>query len=163
MEENGRFSSTKRTKHINIRYYFIKQVVDSKQVTIEYCPTEDMVSDYFTKPLQGRLFYKLRDIIMNVDPSSEYYSGHRSVLSLEDDDIDDDMTSEVNDNSEHGVDKDVVENSDTRLVADMRGLENTDATMEDSLGESAGSRNQSRTCRNVRTYAAVARSGLNNG
>ena len=85
------------------------------------------------------------------------------MLSLEDDDIDDDMTSEVNDNSEHDVDKDVVENSDTRLVADMRGLENTDATMEDSHGESAGSRNQSRTCRNVRTYAAVARSGLNNG
>ena len=137
--------------------------MDSKQVTIEYCPTKDMVSDYFTKPLQGRLCYKLRDIIMNVDPSSEYYSGHRSVLSLEDDDIDDDMTSEVNDNSEHDVDKDVVENSDTRLVADMRGLENTDATMEDSQGESAGSRNQSRTCRNVRTYAAVARSGLNYG
>ena len=62
--------------------------------------------DYFTKPLQGCLFYKLRDIIMNVDPSSEYYSGHRSVLSMEDDDEDpdeyDNTSSAVNDENAAG-------------------------------------------------------------
>ena len=31
---------------------------------IKYCPTEMMLADYFTKPLQGRLFHSLRDIIM---------------------------------------------------------------------------------------------------
>ena len=77
--------------------------------------------------------------------------------------MDDDMNPEDNDNSEHDVDRSVVENSDTGLVADLRGLENTDATMEDSLDESAGSGNQCRVCRNVRTYAMVARRGLNNG
>ena len=40
----------------------------------------DMIADYFTKPLQGKQFYKLRDQIMNLDPSSKYHSDHRSVL-----------------------------------------------------------------------------------
>ena len=43
-----------------------------------------MVADYFTKPLQGGLFYKLRDYIMNIDSSSEHHSSHRSVLDEDD-------------------------------------------------------------------------------
>ena len=39
-----------------------------------------MVADFFTKPLQGKQFYKLRDQVMNIDPSSKYHSDHRSVL-----------------------------------------------------------------------------------
>lgn len=80
LEKNGRRSSTKRTRHINIRYFFVKDRVDSGEVRIVHCPTKEMVADYFTKPLQGALFYKLRDYIMNIDPSSEYHSCHRSVL-----------------------------------------------------------------------------------
>ena len=33
---------------------------------MEYCPTGDMVADFFTKPLQGSLFRKLRKIILNL-------------------------------------------------------------------------------------------------
>ena len=81
MEKNGRQSSTKRTRHIDIRYFFVKDRVESGDLRIEHCPTLDMLADYFTKPLQGALFYKLRDRIMNIDPSSEYHSSaHRSVL-----------------------------------------------------------------------------------
>ena len=80
LERNGRSSSTKRTKHIQIRYFFVKDQVDSKEIEVVYCPMEDMVAD-FTKPLQGNLFRKLRDLIMDLDPSSKYYLGHRSVLS----------------------------------------------------------------------------------
>ena len=39
-----------------------------------------MLADFFTKPVQGTLFRKLRDRIMNIDPSSPYHSDHRSVL-----------------------------------------------------------------------------------
>ena len=84
LEKNGRQSSTKRTRHINIRYFFVKDQVASGEVSIVHCPTKEMVADYFTKPLQGALFYKLRDYIMNIDPSSEYYSCHRSVLEGDD-------------------------------------------------------------------------------
>jgi Reverse transcriptase (RNA-dependent DNA polymerase) len=81
LAKNGRQSSTKRTRHINIRYFFVKDRVASGEVSIEHCPTKEMVADYFTKPLQGALFYKLRDYIMNIAPNSEYHSGHRSVLA----------------------------------------------------------------------------------
>lgn len=29
-----------------------------------YTPTEEMVADFFTKPLQGRLFIKMRDKLL---------------------------------------------------------------------------------------------------
>ena len=64
LEKNGVMSSSKRTKHINVRYYFIKDYVDRNEVQIIHCPTEDMVGDYFTKPLQGSQFVKFRDMIM---------------------------------------------------------------------------------------------------
>ena len=35
---------------------------------MEHCPTEEMVGDFFTKPLQGSLFRKFRAIIMNLPP-----------------------------------------------------------------------------------------------
>ena len=33
---------------------------------IEHCPTEEMLGDHFTKPLQGALFRKFRAEIMNI-------------------------------------------------------------------------------------------------
>ncbi len=64
LETNGRGSSSKRTRHIKIRYFFISDRVNSKEIRIEYCPTGIMIADYFTKPLQGMIFRKLRDMIM---------------------------------------------------------------------------------------------------
>ena len=84
LEKNGRASSGKRTRHIDIRFYFVADRVANGDLRIEHCPTEDMVADFFTKPLQGALFYKLRDLIMNIDPSSPYHSSQRSVLTAED-------------------------------------------------------------------------------
>ena len=66
LEKNGRASSGKRTRHVNIRYFFIKDRVDSGEVSIEHCPTEEMAADYFTKPLQGSQFRKFRKLIMNL-------------------------------------------------------------------------------------------------
>jgi hypothetical protein len=40
--------------------------IDSKDVELVYVKTEDIVADYFTNPLQGALFTKMRDIIMGV-------------------------------------------------------------------------------------------------
>jgi hypothetical protein len=68
LETNGRGSSGKRTRHINVRYFFIADRVKSKEVRIEYCPTGIMLADYFTKPQQGLLFRQMRDMIMgNID------------------------------------------------------------------------------------------------
>jgi hypothetical protein len=59
--------------------------VDAGALHIEHCPTEDVLADFFKKPLQGSLFRRMRDRIMNIDPSSPYHSSHRSVLEHEDD------------------------------------------------------------------------------
>jgi hypothetical protein len=42
-----------RTCHINIRYYFVTDKIKSKEMHIEYCPTQSMIADFFTKPLKG--------------------------------------------------------------------------------------------------------------
>jgi hypothetical protein len=83
LAENGKASSGRRTRHINIRYFFVKDRVASGEVKIEYCPTEDMMADFFTKPLQGALFVKMRNRIMNANPLIDYGSEDcRSVLNL---------------------------------------------------------------------------------
>jgi hypothetical protein len=82
LEKNGRASSGKRTRHINIRYFFVADRVASNEVSIEYCPTGEMVADFFTKPLQGSPFQKFRNLIMNNDPATESLQDHRSVLSM---------------------------------------------------------------------------------
>ena len=41
--------TTGKTKDIDIRYHFICEVVKSKAVTLEYCPTTDMLADVLTK------------------------------------------------------------------------------------------------------------------
>jgi hypothetical protein len=66
LEKNGKASSSKRTKHINIRYFFITDRVKAGDVSLVWCPTGDMIGDFMTKPLQGALFRKFRDQIMGV-------------------------------------------------------------------------------------------------
>ena len=53
-----------KSRHISIRYFFVKDRVDKNEVSIEYCPSHVMIADYFTKPLQGRLFCAMRAVIM---------------------------------------------------------------------------------------------------
>ena len=82
LEQNGQASSSKRTGHINIRYYFITDRANWGEIKLKYCPTTKMLGDYFTKPLQGGLFNKFRDHILNIqtDPSIVPPKDHRSVL-----------------------------------------------------------------------------------
>lgn len=54
------------SRHINIRYFWIKDRIDSGDVYTRYVPTEDMTSDILTKPIQGALFYKLRGMLLNL-------------------------------------------------------------------------------------------------
>jgi hypothetical protein len=64
LERNGRALSGKPTRHINIQYFFISDWVNMKEVSLHWCPTKEMVADFWTKPLQGSHFRKLRDYIM---------------------------------------------------------------------------------------------------
>ena len=80
LERNGRSSSTKRTKHMHTRYFYVTEQVQNRNIHVGHCPMEEMVADFFTKPLQGSLFKKLRNYIMgNEEPG--YQVLPRSVLS----------------------------------------------------------------------------------
>jgi hypothetical protein len=71
LENNGKASSSKRTKHINIRYLFINNRVKKEEVSVVWCPTGGMIGDFATKPLQGALFRSFRDQIMGVTPERD--------------------------------------------------------------------------------------------
>ena len=64
MEKNGRNSCTGNSRHINVRYFFVKDRYDMGEIELRYYPTELMLVDFFTKPLQGALFLKSREVIM---------------------------------------------------------------------------------------------------
>ena len=65
LAKNGRTSAGKRTRHMNVRYFYITDQVDKGYVTVEYRPTKQMTSDYMTKPLQGALMRHHHRTIMN--------------------------------------------------------------------------------------------------
>ena len=71
LAKNGRFSSSKRTKHTKNRYFMIKDKIGKGEIIIQYCPTGDIWADINTKALQGALFYKMRARLMGI---SENYN-----------------------------------------------------------------------------------------
>ena len=70
IETNGRLSCTGNSRHVNIRLFFMKDKVDQKEITIEHCPTGEMLADFYTKPQQGGLFHRMRAVLMGWKPLS---------------------------------------------------------------------------------------------
>ena len=56
-------STSERTRHVKVRYFFIQHYLESKEIIMEYLPTGEMLADLFTKPLHGTTFLKLRDLV----------------------------------------------------------------------------------------------------
>ena len=84
LERYGKRSSTKRTRHISIRYFYVTDKLQDKTLTaISYCPTKEMVSDYLSKSLQGSLFWTHRNAIMGINEQDEAESFNAYKLRLE--------------------------------------------------------------------------------
>ena len=66
LESNGRKSAGKRSRHLNIRLFFVTDQVAKKNISIQFCPTDQMNGDYMTKPLHGQKFKYFRQEIMNL-------------------------------------------------------------------------------------------------
>lgn len=49
-----------RTKHIDVKFHFIRDLVNDKKVQLEYCNTEDQIADAFTKCLDAKKLCKFR-------------------------------------------------------------------------------------------------------
>ena len=59
MANNERAFCTESSRHINIQTFFVKDIFDKGEVEVKYCPTHLMISEYFTKPLQGGMLKKI--------------------------------------------------------------------------------------------------------
>jgi hypothetical protein len=58
-------SNSERTRHMNIRQFWITERVNNGEVTIEYLPTEKMFANLLTKPLQGTQFCNEMKMLTN--------------------------------------------------------------------------------------------------
>jgi Reverse transcriptase (RNA-dependent DNA polymerase) len=65
LENNGKASSGKRTRHFDIKFFYIQDLIKRGELKVEYCPTDEMDADYMTKPLVGAKFIKFRSRIMD--------------------------------------------------------------------------------------------------
>ena len=64
LENNGKQSSSKRIWALNICYFFLTDQIKKGNLTMEYCLTLEMIGDFMSKPLQGKLFKKFKKVIM---------------------------------------------------------------------------------------------------
>jgi hypothetical protein len=83
LEKNGKMSSGRRTRHLDIRYFFVTDRIKQGDLRIDYCPTGDMVADFFTKPLQGSKFRKLRQMILNLPDDTKMMNAAASQECVE--------------------------------------------------------------------------------
>ena len=87
LAKNGRWSTSKRTKHINNRYFLVKDKIEGGELEIEHKGTGEMWSDMLIKPLQGHLWYVMKSNLMNVpvdyDDKTERRNTHPDLLPTE--------------------------------------------------------------------------------
>ena len=66
LAQNGKSSSGKRTRHFDIKLFYITDLINRREVRVEYCPTDEMLADYMTKPTVGKKYHLFRDRILNL-------------------------------------------------------------------------------------------------
>ncbi len=66
LENNGRASAGKRTHHMDIKYFYMTDLIKCKEVRTEYCATGKMTADYMTKLLVRSKFDLFHQEIMNL-------------------------------------------------------------------------------------------------
>jgi len=64
LEQNGRKSARKHSQALNVRYFFLTDQVEKGNLSIKYCPTDEMWGNFHSKPLQGEKFHRFRSDIM---------------------------------------------------------------------------------------------------
>ena len=66
MENNGRATSSKQTKHTEASYFFNKGHIDQGGVGVEYCSTEEIWEVLLNKPKKGKYFRYFRGELMSM-------------------------------------------------------------------------------------------------
>ena len=66
METKNREVLGKWSRAINIRYFAIKDACDRGELQVDYCPTDDLMGDFLTKPLQGGKLLKFMELLLGM-------------------------------------------------------------------------------------------------
>ena len=62
LAENRAF--TKRSKHIEVRFHYVRECIENKKLELQYCPTDKMLADMFTKQLPATIFIPHRNRVL---------------------------------------------------------------------------------------------------
>ena len=60
-------SCSSNSRHIAIKFFWITDRVKQGLLRVQHCPTDIMLADFFTKPLQGKKFIMFSPVIMGWD------------------------------------------------------------------------------------------------
>ena len=52
-----------RSKHIDIKYHYIREQVKDGEIELNFCRSEDQIADILTKPLKADLFERLKTML----------------------------------------------------------------------------------------------------
>ena len=82
----GQKSVGKGTRHVQIKYSFVTDKIKNDEMRVLYCPTKEMVGDFYTKPLQGTLFKVHRNAIqgINDDDMPLYFKQYAEFIKSKD-------------------------------------------------------------------------------
>ncbi len=58
---------SQRTKHIDIRHHFLREVITDGQIKLAWIQSKDQLADILTKPLQGETFKYIRNKIIKTE------------------------------------------------------------------------------------------------
>ena len=56
-------SNHSRAKHVDIKYHFIREAIEKKEIELRYCPTDEMVADVLTKGIPWQKFEQLHTLM----------------------------------------------------------------------------------------------------
>ena len=79
LKKNDRASISSRKKNSEIRYFFIQNRIEKRDIGLEYFHTDKMVADFMTNPLQGEKFFKFRDRIIGMSNSENIAEAQRVI------------------------------------------------------------------------------------
>ena len=57
-----------RMKHVERRHFYVRECVENHLINVPFVRTDDNIADFFTKALESKRFFRLRDSIMNIAP-----------------------------------------------------------------------------------------------
>ena len=64
------FMTTQRSKHIEIRYHFIRECIEKEMINVEYLSTQDQLADIFTKAIGRNVLDHHIRYVMGDEPFS---------------------------------------------------------------------------------------------